>query len=74
MVNWEKIYTLSEYAPLQPLIQQAVLQIQQAQRIAITTHLSADGDAIGSQLALYWGLQGSRSFPVRLRTRPHHQI
>ncbi len=57
MVNWEKIYTLPEYAPLQPLIQQAALRIQQAQRIVITTHLSADGDAIGSQLALYWALQ-----------------
>ncbi len=60
MVNWEKIYTLSEYAPLQPVVHQIVAQIQKARRILITTHLSADGDAIGSQLALYWAFRKLR--------------
>ena len=34
------------------LIQEAKLMIEEAQNIVITTHVSPDGDAIGSSLAL----------------------
>ena len=31
--------------------------INRANRIGIFTHMSPDGDAIGSSLVLYWGLK-----------------
>ena len=39
------------------LIEQAEQLIQQSQRIVIITHISPDGDAMGSSLAMKWYLQ-----------------
>ena len=38
--------------------------IEPAKNIVILTHMSPDGDAMGSALALYWWLQGSKNAQV----------
>lgn len=55
-IDWRKVAYSRDYASLHSQFKVARDLILSSSRILLSTHMNSDGDAIGSQVALYWDL------------------